>query len=132
MFLILEKFVFKKYLKKGIFSHLYTFVIILFSFVIFSVTDLKELFVFIKGMLGIGVPLVNFESVYYLKNILIIFIISFVLMGPFVKNIIIKLEKGRIGKLVSGIEILCILLILVISISVIISSSFNPFIYFRF
>jgi len=132
VFLILEKFVFKKYLKKGIFSHLYTFVIILFSFVIFSVTDLKELFVFIKGMLGIGVPLVNFESIYYLKNILIIFIISFILMGPFVKNIIIKLEKGRIGNLVSGIEILCILLILVISVSVIISSSFNPFIYFRF
>ena len=41
---------------------------ILISFVIFNVTDLSQLWTFLKGMFGIGVDFSNFETLYYLKK----------------------------------------------------------------
>ncbi len=131
-FLILEKFVLKKYLKNNIFSYLYTFLIVIFSFVIFSISDMKELVSFFQGMFGIGVEITNFESIYYLKNNFMILIVSFLGMGPLFKNIIIRLKKGKMNKVLSVLEVVFIIVVLILSIAVIISSTFNPFIYFRF
>lgn len=132
IFLILEKFILNKYLKNGLISHLYSFIIILISFVIFNISDLSNILIFLKGLIGIGTKIINFESIYYLKNSLIIFIISFIGMGPFLKNIINKLKKGKLNNLIEWTSIIYILLIFFLSIARIISSSFNPFIYFRF
>ncbi|MDE5539041.1 MAG: MBOAT family protein, partial [Bacilli bacterium] len=96
VFLIFEKFVLKKYLKKGLLSHLYTFLIIIISFVIFSVTDLSEILVFLKGMFGIGVPLYNKEILYYLKNNIILLIIDSLGISQFLKNKINTLKKCKL------------------------------------
>lgn len=129
--LIIEKYFLKKYLKKGVISHIYTFSLIVISFVIFNITDLNELLLFFKGMIGINTKLINFESIYYLKNSIIILLISILGMGPFIKNKI-KILKGKISKLGDGLEIIYYLFIFILSIAAVISSSFNPFIYFRF
>lgn len=132
IFLILEKFILKKYLKKGIISHIYTFIIVVISFVIFNITDLSVLITFLKRLVGIGPKLVNFESIYYLKNNLIIYIVAFIGMGSFIKEILNKLKKGKWKNMVECSSLIYILLIFFLAISKIISSSFNPFIYFRF
>lgn len=132
IFLLLEKFVFKKVLKKGMFSHIYTFLIVLVSFVIFSVTDLSELVIFLKGMFGIGCDFINFESIYYLKVNFVILVISVIGMGPLLINMLKKFKEGKLNKLVEAMSIVFIFGIFLLSVARIISSSFNPFIYFRF
>ncbi len=132
IFLILEKFLLKKYLKGGVFSHLYTFIIVLISFVIFSISDLQSLLTFLKGLTGIGAKPINFESIYYLKNNIVVILIALVGMGPLLKNCINKLKKGKLNNLLVWTNLIYIFIIFFLSIARIISSSFNPFIYFRF
>lgn len=130
--LVVEKLFLKKYLKGGIFSHIYTAIVILISFVIFNVTDIDSLIIFIKGMFGIGTKLYNFESLYCLKMSAMILLIALIGIGPFLKNTITRLKKGELNKVVQGLEIIWFLIIFTLSVVSIISSSFNPFIYFRF
>ncbi len=132
VFLILEKFVLKKYLHGKILSHIYTFVVVTLSFVIFSLTDIQDLASFLRGLCGIGTEIVNFETIYYLKNYWVILAISFIGMGPWLKNSIIKLQKGKTEKMMNVLEVLFLTAVLLLSVSVLISSTFNPFIYFRF
>ncbi len=130
--LLIEKYILKKYLKNNIFSHIYTFILLLISFVIFNITDLNELLIFLKGMFGIGVKLVNKESLYYLKTNIVLIIISLIGSTTILKNLYQKLRKGKYNKVINILEIIYIPLILILSISILLSSSFNPFIYFRF
>lgn len=132
VFLIIEKFILKKYLKGGVISHIYTFIIVLISFVIFSITDLNSIRVFLKGLVTTSNGLFNKESIFILKNNLMILIIAFIGMGPFIKNKIEKLKKGKFNKLIDCTTVVYIFTIFVLAIAKIISSSFNPFIYFRF
>ena len=132
IFLILEKFILSKYLKKGIISYTYTFIIIIISFVIFSITDFSEIIIFLKGMIGIGTKLINAQSIYYFKISLIILIISFIGIGKFIPKLIEKVKKGGLNKVIEYLEIAYITIIFIASIATIISSTFTPFIYFRF
>lgn len=92
----------------------------------------NNFFSFLKGMFGIGVPLINKESLYYLSNSLILFLIAILGISPFIKNKIKSLEKGKLENVIKGGEIIYIFTIFIIVIASIVSSSFNPFIYFRF
>ncbi len=132
VFLMLEKLFLKKYLNDGFISHIYTFVVIVISFVIFNITDFGELTEFLKGMFGVGASLSNFESLYYLNIYFVVLVISFAFIGPYLKEKIKLLKKGKYSKLVNVLEIVWFLVVFILSICVTISSTFNPFIYFRF
>lgn len=132
VFLMIEKLFLKKYLKNGFFSRFYTIVVILISFVIFNITDVSNLFGLLKGMFGIGVPLINFESSYYIRVYFMILLISVLGMGPYLKDRINKMKGGKYIKMVNTLEVAWFLIIFILSVSVTLSSSFNPFIYFRF
>lgn len=125
--LIIEKIFLKKYLDKSkIICHIYTLILVIISFVIFSIQDINELLIFLKSMFGFnGLPFSNFETIYYLKSYLILIIISFIFSYPIIKNI----EKNKIFNLIE--PFICILL-LVISTCYLVDSTFNPFLYFRF
>lgn len=132
VFLIVEKLFLKKYLKSGVLSHLYTFLVILVSFVIFSVTELDQLVLFLKGMFFIDTKFISFESIYYFKISLVIILVAIIGMGPYLKNGINNLRKGKLSKYLSVFEVVYVLFIFILSVASIISTSFNPFIYFRF
>lgn len=132
LFLLLEKYILKKILKRNIFSYTYTIIIVIVSFVIFSIDDTTELFSFLKGMLGFNVPLYNRELLYYLKNNIGILLIATLCCTPLLKNKITNLKKGKVKKGLENGRIIVYLTLFLISISKIVSSSFNPFIYFRF
>lgn len=132
VFLIIEKFFLKKYMKNGVISHIYTFVVILVSFVIFSVTDLSELVMFLKGLMGIGVKLFNHESVYYFKIFFMLILVSLVGISPLLKNKLENLKKGKLSKFINVCEVIWVILVFTLSVATLISSTFNPFIYFRF
>ncbi len=132
VFLILEKFFLSKYLKGGLLSYIYTFIIVIISFVIFSITDFSEIIIFLKGMFGINTNLINAQSVYYFKISLTILIISLFGMSTLIPNIINKMKKGGLNKVIEYLEVAFIIIILILSVACILSSTFTPFIYFRF
>ncbi len=132
VFLILEKFFLSKYLKGGIFSYIYTFIIVIISFVIFSITDFNEIITFLKGMIGFNAPIINMESIYYLKISLVTLLISLIGMSKLLPNLVEKMKKGIPSKIMDLLEIAYISIIFVTSIATILSSTFTPFIYFRF
>ncbi len=125
--LIIEKFLLKKILEKipTIFSHIYTVLLILISFVIFNSKNIIQAKNIIIGMLGIGCSFVNKETIYYISSNLILFIISLILCTPIVK----KIYDNKIIKIIKPI---LLLILFIICISFITVESFNPFIYFRF
>lgn len=132
IFLMIEKLFLLKHLNNKIVGRIYTFIVVLISFIIFNITDLDKLFITLKGMIGINVDFINFETIYCLKNYLIIIIIAFIGMTPVVNNMLEKLKKGKSRKIIEIFEVLAFLIILVLVTASLISNSFNPFIYFRF
>ena len=132
--LSIEKLFLKKYLKNGILSHAYTLIFVVFSFVIFNVEQISEIGIFFKSMLGFGgLKFINFETIYYLKNYLVILVLALICATPLFKNISEKMLKNKKFKnIFSFIEISGYIALLLVCTSFLISNSFNPFIYFRF
>ena len=125
LILILEKFIFKNFVSKhSIISCIITDILVIIGFVFFYAEDLPRAFATIKGMFGLNnIPLINTEVIFYIKNYLLILIISLA-----VSFNIFKLIKGRFPK----ISFIYYLLLIILSTSYIVDSSFNPFLYFRF
>ncbi len=130
--LLIEKLFLKKYLKKNSIAHVYTLFLVCISFVIFSFSDISELLEFLKGMFTLKNGFINNDILYYLKNYGILLFISIIGCNPFLKNIVTKLQKGKGSKWFSGITICYLISIFLVSIAKIITSTFQPFIYFRF
>ena len=84
-------------------------------------------------MFGINkVAFAGKESIYYLKNNLVLLIISVIAATPLMKNAVNKLKEKKVGKVVNILEPIVILGLLVICTAFLIDESFNPFLYFRF
>ena len=132
IFLMIEKLFLLKHLNKKPLNHIYTMIIVIISFIIFNTTDLSKLGTILKGLIGINTPLINFETIYYLKNYLIILIIALIGMTPFTRDLLDKLKKGKVKKIIDVLEVISFVIILILVTASLISNSFNPFIYFRF
>jgi len=134
VFLLIEKIFLGKYLKKGLFSHIYTLVIVVFSFVIFNMPDLNSMVEYFKNLIGINnLQFINKETMYYLKNYITIIIIACIASTPVIKLVSKKCENKKIlNKILNAFEPVSLMGLLVICTASLVSGSFNPFIYFRF
>ena len=76
---------------------------------------------------------VNLETLYYLKNYLLIFVLGIIASSKFIKNINEKFaENEKLANVVGYIKPIVYIILLIISTSFIIDSSSNPFLYFKF
>ena len=133
--LIIEKNFLLDFLKKHkIFSHIYTLILVIISFVIFNANSFTEVLEFMKNMFGINkLPFMNTEVLYYLKSYIIMIVIATIASTPLLKNICEKLkQKEKLKKTMDILEIVFVFTILIMVTSFLIDSSFNPFLYFRF
>jgi alginate O-acetyltransferase complex protein AlgI len=133
--LVFEKQWFLKKLEKGhLWNHFYVLLVVIFSFVIFGATDMKEAMVYMKGMLGLGkVPLISRECIYYLKSYGVLIVAAIFGSTPVLKQMVCKLEQKENGKrIIWWLRPMFLLLLLVICTAYLVDSSFNPFLYFRF
>ena len=132
--LLIEKLFLKKYLEKlprGL-KHFYVLFITLISFIIFSTNTPKEALTTITNLF-ISNSFINTGTIYYLKSYLLILVIAFIGSTPLIKNTINKLkEHPKINKIINILEPIYLLILLIISTSYLIDSSYNPFLYFRF
>lgn len=132
--LLLEKFIWKKFLEKHkIFAHISTFILIIFSFIIFQTESIPDIILFFQNLFNFNLPFTNIETNFYLSNYLIILILACIGMGPWIKNLYNKFSNYKTGKKVLIIaEPIFLMILLFIITGYIIDDSYNPFLYFRF
>lgn len=135
--LLVEKFVFSKYLKKlpSILQHIYCIFFVMLGWNLFVFDDLSSGMEFMKLLFGVcGQSVVNSETIYLLYNN------AFLLVLCIIGSTIIPYKMGKFicAKLVNKDIILTILKnvfyisIFILSVAWIVDATFNPFLYFRF
>lgn len=124
--LIIEKFVFKGFFDRHrVIGFVYTALIVNISFVIFNHSNLLDVKNFIVGLFNFKY-LVDKDTLFYLKNYVVFFIICIIGITPLCKNIYSRLKNKDL------VNIILIIILLVVSTAYIIDATFMPFLYFRF
>ncbi len=123
---ILEKYVLNKIIDKlpNFFKHLYTLIFVTLGWVIFYFTDLAILMDAFKSLIGLN-GLGNINTIIHLQ----IFKVPTIMIFTFA---IVFSTPTDIFKNNNLINYILFIIIFIISIIFIVSSSYNPFIYFRF
>lgn len=140
VFLLLEKFVLKEafaHLPKLV-KHIYLLVVVYIGWIIFKFTDMSQLGVVLKGLVGLngnGFSSVNVNLT--LKNnifFLIFAVISVTSLGKNVRLILKNLSRrGGACFWINGIwEAVHPVLLLILSAMALVGDSYNPFLYFQF
>ena len=134
--LIIEKYCLNKVLEKlpRVIRNIYAMFIVMISFIIFSSDDISSALVAIKGLFSFSsLKFSNDFIIYYIRSYGIILIGGLMLCTPLIKNVINKLRENKILNYIINIfEVIVLVLIFVIITSMLIDSSYNPFLYFRF
>ncbi|MBE6020509.1 MAG: MBOAT family protein [Clostridiales bacterium] len=135
--LVLEKLFLLKLLKRipAVFSHIYTILLVMVSWVIFSLEDTGEIIQYLGSMTGFtSAGFADSMSIYLLTGNLILFLIA----GIGATSYPVKM-MSKTGKLMENRGVLkgmaeCILMIavLILCTAFITASTYNPFLYFRF
>lgn len=130
VFLLLEKTILLKCLKKipSILQNLYSMLVVILGWVIFSNEDIKSIGKWIKAMFGVGVPLVNELAIYEWSSYAILLGILAIGATSVPKKFARKVLKGTGEWLLA----LYTFVLLLVSIAFLISGTYNPFLYFRF
>lgn len=134
--IVVEKLFLLKLLEKipCVFSHMYTLLIVVFSFVLFNSLNISDAVQYMKGMLGLlHIPLFTKESLYYLGSYKVLIIVGMLWATPIPSNIIKKVcQNNKLLSIVNNLEPIIYVLLLIVVTGFLIDSSFNPFLYFRF
>lgn len=134
--LIIEKYFLNKILEKlpRIIRNIYAMFIVMISFIIFSSDDMSSALTVIKGLFSFSsLKFSNDFIIYYIRSYGVILIGGLVLCTPLIKNAINKLRENKILNYIINIfEVIVLVLIFVTITSMLIDSSYNPFLYFRF
>ena len=135
--LIIEKFLLKNILSKmpNLFKHIYAILLILIGWALFSLSDIVYSKDYFFSLMGINTVFVNKKFVYYLINYGFVLIVGIILSIPIYPYLNKKLNSinNRVLEFILFIFIVIIFIILfVITISYLVSSTYNPFLYFRF
>ena len=136
-FLILEKFVIGKWVKKlpGIFQNLYTLLIVVFGWVIFKCEDLTLCGSYLKAMFGgYGAGMFNTETIYLLYNYAVLLVILVLgcttLPKRWGERLLTCFREG--GAVQTVLRCAFCAGIFVISVAYLVDATYNPFLYFRF
>lgn len=130
IFLILEKYFFAERIEKlpSILQHLITIFIVSIAWVFFFSSNLTEAIHYLGDMFMLSkLPFVNMHFLYLLKSNLVLMIIAIVLSHPKPYKMYTLLSKSS-----TAFSIASLLIIFIISVSYLVFSTYNPFLYFRF
>ena len=130
--IIIEKLFLGKCLEKApaFLSHLYAIFLFTFGWVLFDFTDMGQMRDFIVSLFNGGsVGLISHDALVYVLAYLPVLIISIIASTPLVSNLHKKIEnRAWCGYADAAL----VLIALVICTASLVSSGYNPFIYFRF
>jgi len=134
--LVIEKQFLLKILEKipAIFSRVYVIFFLLLSWIIFDAASLTEAISRIGSLFGAGdMPLINANTLYYIKSYAVVLILGVIGCTPLLKNIVLKIKENVTGKrIINVVEPVVQILLLTLTTAYLIDGSFSPFLYFRF
>ncbi|MCR6513322.1 MBOAT family protein [Clostridium sp. LY3-2] len=123
VFISIEKLFLLKFLnKKKVFSHIYTIIILIIGWAIFSMDNIEDLILLFKSMFSLRI---SFDFLYYLLNYGVILILCILFSTKVISRVYEKINSNTIKEIL-------LLVLFIISVAYIVSSSYNPFLYFRF
>lgn len=123
LLLSIEKLFLKKWLDKSqVFSRIYTILAILISWMIFAITRLEDMKIYLSKLFIFSG---KEDWIYYLRNYGIILVIGILFSTPFLKKWYEKQKNKAIG-------ILLLTGIFLLSLAYLVDAAYNPFLYFRF
>jgi alginate O-acetyltransferase complex protein AlgI len=123
--LIIEKYLLANILEKlpKIIKHIYSLFLIMIGWIIFAIEDASKLISYLKTMFGLNGKVIDSNFSYLFRNYIIIIILGIIFSIPFKKS------NNKALKYVTGIAVI---ILFIITITMIISDTYNPFLYFRF
>ena len=131
LLLVLEKFVLKKWLEKtpAFVQHIYSLIFIVFGWVIFYFTDLGDMGAFITSMFSFGGTVISHDAASLALNYLPMLLVAAFASTPVMTNLYKKIADTAAAPALK--TVFCIA-VLGISTALLVSQSYNPFLYFRF
>ena len=131
--LLLEKYVLKDLLEKcpRFICHIYTWILVLISWVFFMSPNLTQAFGVLGKMIGINASLYDMNALFYLRSSIVLILIGIVFSFPVYE----KLESYVLGRWKQKASIaltIVYVVVFLISISYVISNTFQSFLYFAF
>ncbi|WP_354001764.1 MBOAT family O-acyltransferase [Clostridium neonatale] len=130
--LFIEKSGFLKILKKlpGLIRNIYTMFLVIIGWVFFEFTNVKDAFTYIRAMFGANTTgWYDSLSLYLLGTNKTFFILAFICSTPIIGVFIKLFKRNRIGKIIT---IIFYILIVIIATAYLVGASYNPFLYFKF
>lgn len=103
-------------------AHIYTKLLLMLSWMIFAITNLKELGVFFKALFSFKF---DTDVLFYLRNYGVVLALGILLSTPIFAGIYNKNKNRPLG-------IVFALIVLIASVAYLADASYNPFLYFRF
>ncbi len=128
----IEKLFLGKFIEKlpKVVANLYMFVLVVLGWALFDFTDMKQLGPFLASLFNGGsAGLITHDAWVYILAYLPILIAAFIGSGPLLKKLHDKYFKQPWGE---WADIALVLASLVLCTASLVSSGYNPFIYFRF
>lgn len=114
---------------KGLLSHVYTLLVVITGWVLFNLVSVRETFSYLKVMFGITRnSFVAYSPSYYMDGrTTVLFVLAVLACLPW-KNLV-RVKEGTALVLIKRLVLLALLALCFVFI---ITSTYNPFIYFRF
>lgn len=130
LLLLLEKFVLKKVLEKmpNILKHIYALFFIIIGWLIFAFDDITLLKEYALKMFT-NSTFIDSGFMFYITNYFVVLLIGIILSMPIYPYL---KEKVKIGTVKSIIIFIIYIVLFILSTSLLISDTYNPFLYFRF
>ncbi len=129
--LLIEKYFLLKKLEKlpAIFSHVYSLFLIILGWAIFDFTDMAQMGEYIGAMFSIENGLLSEAATPLVLGYLPLIAVGWFMSMPIARKMILKIFSVKGGCV---LETLAIVGVLLLSVASLVSSSYNPFLYFRF
>ena len=128
--LMVEKWVPQLQKLPNLLRHGYVLLIVCLSFVLFNAESLSQALSDMAGMFGLaGVPMVNAESLYYLRSYAPLFVMGIVGATPIVRDTARYIGEKPYGAV---LEVAMMAVLLIVCSAYLVDGSFSPFLYFRF
>jgi len=138
LFLVIERSGFGKLLDKvwSPIRHLYTLLVVIFAWVFFRVETINEAFIYIQSMVGVssGNSVLYFASLFLDLEIVIVLAIGTICTMPIAGKLKLMTNRltGESSNAHNALQFSGLILLCLISCMYLASSTYSPFIYFRF
>ncbi len=131
LLLVLEKFVLKKWLEKtpAFVQHIYALVFIIFGWVLFYFSDLSQMGAFIGSMFGFGGTVISHNAGVLALSYLPMLLVAAVASTPLGTTLYNKVADTKAAP---ALKTLFCIVVLGLCTALLVSQSYNPFLYFRF